>query len=496
MHMSWVTTLVTVLLFTSHEALADNDVISSTPSHLDLEDLSSAEARTTLSYTYFVNTFQKVSSSIFDITISALNNSSSTIYRDNVSTNVYDVSTSVTNVFTSVTVSPSSSSAARRSTTTRTEILASTVVLAIFCVFGTIGNIVSMYVYFPRGKQHNLYVFYLSIIDFIMSSILIPFTITIFYATPIPTVLLYLYSVGLVLIVLQSIEILVFISVDRYVACSHPQMYRKVQRYAKYIIGGQIVFNCGSLALSLIPQASIVFAIVSQLIIVGSFVTMVVIYIVIFFVLRRRMSNILPASEPTLPTAQPENTAPPLQIANTAIDPESPDVEEVQSPSSASILVKMITPPLDMKMDLDEVKLEPEAAKVKFTPEVEVIAEGNVTTESKVIVGYTKPLESTTTVSRNKRVNSRLTNSRTRNLVATIRMFCAITVVFVISYLPTYLVTYKLVSLPQTFAYSLFINHVANPAIYFALSKTYRDRVRILLASIIPCCCTTINRFI
>ena len=39
------------------------------------------------------------------------------------------------------------------------------VIIGLLAVLGSVGNVVSMYVYYPRGKQGNTYVFFLSCIE-------------------------------------------------------------------------------------------------------------------------------------------------------------------------------------------------------------------------------------------------------------------------------------------------------------------------------------------
>lgn len=319
------------------------------------------------------------------------------------------------------------------------ELITSSVVLSIFSAFGTVGNLVSIYVYFPRGKQSNLYVFYLSIIDFIMSFIIIPITIIyLFYPLTIPLPLLLLFAIGLVLIVLQSLEILVFISVDRLVACTFPQMYRKMQRYAKFVIVGQILVNGGILVIGVMPATSASFTIICQVMITSAFFIMVIIYTAIFLVLRKRMIKTLPQEHTMHSTMETQHAtmtvAARTEVAETVIDPEEPEADGKQS----------------VKEPIEEKKKR--SAK---------------TTKSKLQV-----------------------SSRTRNLVATIRMFFAITIAFVVAYLPYYLISYKLAKLPRTFNYSLYLNHVSNPLIYFSLNKTYRDRARKLFNIIFPRCCS------
>lgn len=67
-------------------------------------------------------------------------------------------------------------------------------------------------------------------------------------------------------------------------------------------------------------------------------------------------------------------------------------------------------------------------------------------------------------------------------------MFVSVTLVFVASFLPSYLIQYGILPIPHNFAFTYYLNHVANPIIYFSLNKTYRERAKRLLTYITPCC--------
>ena len=222
-------------------------------------------------------------------------NSSDSPCNSNSSDSLYDNRSALT-----TTLQPSTTTATQP--LSGTPFIVFTIVICLLSAFGAIGNLISMYVYYPRGRQGNVYVFFLSCIDFIMAGVIMPCTISVL-AGLMNLVQLYLFAIALILIVLLSICILVSISIDRYIACCYPQLYNKTQRYAKLIITFEIIFNVIVLGLAFWrPLGTNIFNFLSRVIIIGSFLLIVILYTKIFIVLRRRMVTIIPQ-----PTAPPMN---------------------------------------------------------------------------------------------------------------------------------------------------------------------------------------------
>ena len=389
----------------------------------------------------------------------------------------------------------------------RTEVIVSSVIFCCLSFVGIIGNMASIYVYNPRGKQNNLYAFYLSIIDFIMCLIIMPVTV-INQLVSLPLILIYLFAVGLILIVLQSLEILVAISVDRFIACCRPQLYRRTQRYAKFVIMSQITMNCLVLGLAFVTRGTIIFTVICQIIILGSFVSMILLYTRIFITLRSRMKTTIPL-EPTIVTAQLGNTGVRTDNASDTMA----DVDENNLPrQSKDYSVKQSNNLIAKHQSLVNETALTNAADEKakdecITNTMHVLdnkkklfnkePQSTVQRTGQSIKKLTTRSVNQTSVSHNYQsgqpkhivnAQARLAGTRTRNLIVTIKMFCAITVVFTLSYLPSYLISYNLVTrLPRTLAYSFYLNHVANPIIYFVINKTFRNKARKMFSTILPC---------
>lgn len=375
---------------------------------------------------------------------------------------------------------------------------------------------------------------------------------------------LYLFAISLVFIVLQSITILVSISVDRYIACCHPQFYNHSQRYAKAIISGEIIFNLVSIGVAFNrPIGANIFNYLSRIIICGSFVVIVALYVKIFIVLRRRMTRLDPDSSKTVTNRThyhqpiPSTSEPGYPDAVSGeVSVQSPPVvpvgthsigvmehrghvpgDEVSTTGASgerhllvdSVAGLTLSRVVNMARSLAAINESPEMKRdpkphqpiescilksVQFADQSQSRSSG-IQLHTRILTtqpGRVYPdvidsgIESTSAghkcpqpvylssvnkhLSRKKHLtnaHARLTDTRTKNLMITIKMFVSVTVVFIISFLPSYLIQYGILPIPRTFAFTYYLNHIANPIIYFSFNRTYRQRARKLLIIITPC---------
>ena len=80
-----------------------------------------------------------------------------------------------------------------------------------------------------------------------------------------------------------------------------------------------------------------------------------------------------------------------------------------------------------------------------------------------------------------------MTEQQTRYHVKTLKIYVAVLALFIVSNVPSAILAKNPETQFSWLAYFFYFNNIGNPFIYYAFNKTFRDEVKAVWRSIVPC---------
>ncbi|ESO95715.1 hypothetical protein LOTGIDRAFT_160264 [Lottia gigantea] len=353
-------------------------------------------------------------------------------------------------------------------------------VLSLFCVVGTIGNATSFYIYFKRRDKSTSVIFILALAgtDFLTCLVIIPYTITfeLLGYNLVYDVLCKLYLFLITSNIPFSAYIMTAIAFDRYFCICHPFFHAFTVRRAKIIVWCLACLAC-------------TFGVLTSLQYGMYYPTDVIVdsngTIVDAVLLSRNMTDNATAIDPAPEVANVTTVLEFSQIcfrSSLIIGGDAFNLYYQRIYTASFIVAFVIVVVLYCMIYRSILMRRAKKAKRKKKNNYTSVAvtdcgtPATVTTTTTTLNGNsaTKPLQP-------KQKSKRPSTVKDTTLYANIKtalMLFVVTIVFVIAFLPAFLMTLDLIPFNMIVFYMYFSYNVANPIIYAFMNQTFREDLK------------------